>query len=532
MSSVPHDAQRVNPLSVSAFDYSGLPKETAEDLRSRANRVRLSLKRTAQEIIMVGEQLAAAKEALPHGHFGAWLAAEFEMSQDTAERFLHVAERFGNDIPLFADYQPTVLYLLAAPSTPESVRGAVESGEVAPTPAAIKEAVEKAKKEILAQQKGEMDRYRARITELTDAIDTMDKQVKAMRNGTPKTTKAIETPSERLLADVVAKDRRMRELADERKKLAAHVKDLEAKLAKNAKAEARKAEPQRKDTPPAPAAPLIESFSIAQWNALDKDERETAIMAGHEGNAGLNEQKSDNIEWALWSWNPVTGCLHNCPYCYARDIANRFYQQGFTPMFLPSRLGAPYHQRVPAQAETELGYRNIFTCSMADLFGKWVPADWIEAVLDVARECPQWNFLFLTKFPNRLAEFTFPDNAWLGTSVDCQARVKNAEQSFAKVKGGVKWLSVEPMLEPLRFSALDMFDWVVIGGASASSQTPAWSPPRRWVDELEAAARAAGCMVYEKTNLNARWREYPGWERHEATLPDSLAYLPGMAVAR
>ena len=30
------------------------------------------------------------------------------------------------------------------------------------------------------------------------------------------------------------------------------------------------------------------------------------------------------IEWCDSSWNPVTGCLHTCPYCYARAIANRF----------------------------------------------------------------------------------------------------------------------------------------------------------------------------------------------------------------
>lgn len=271
------------------------------------------------------------------------------------------------------------------------------------------------------------------------------------------------------------------------------------------------------------------AFSIAEWRSLNKEQQAAHILRGREqSHLGLNEQKSDSIEWALWSWNPITGCLHNCPYCYARDIAARFFTQGFTPTFLPERLGAPYHQRVPPQAAHELGWRNIFTCSMADLFGKWVPAEWIEAVLDVARECPQWNFLFLTKFPNRLAEFTYPDNAWLGTTVDCQARVANAERSFAKVKGGVKWLSVEPMLEPLHFDSLDMFHWVVIGGASASSQTPSWSPPRRWVDELEAAARDAGCMIYEKTNLQARLREYPGWEREEAKLPDALHYLPSI----
>jgi protein gp37 len=48
---------------------------------------------------------------------------------------------------------------------------------------------------------------------------------------------------------------------------------------------------------------------------------------------------------------------------------------------------------------------------MADLFGRWVPAEWIEAVLDSIRANPQWNSLLLTKFPKRLAEFQFPDNA-------------------------------------------------------------------------------------------------------------------------
>jgi len=282
------------------------------------------------------------------------------------------------------------------------------------------------------------------------------------------------------------------------------------------------------EVPPRSFTPKATSYSIKTWTNLPQSDRANIITAGRNGNAGLNRQDTDSIEWARWSWNPVTGCLHNCPYCYARDIANRFYPQGFTPTFYPERLGAPSHQRVPQEAEHELGYRNIFTCSMADLFGKWVPAEWIEAVLHVARDNPQWNFLFLTKFPNRLAEFTYPNNAWLGTSVDCQARVKNAEQSFARVKGGVKWLSVEPMLEPLHFTSLDMFNWVVIGGASSSNQTPAWSPPRQWVDDFEADARTAGCMIYEKTNLQSRLREYPGWQRPEQELPEALRYLPSI----
>jgi protein gp37 len=82
-------------------------------------------------------------------------------------------------------------------------------------------------------------------------------------------------------------------------------------------------------------------------------------------------------------------------------------------------------------------------------------------VLAEARSAPSWNFLFLTKFPKRMAEFDLPDNAWMGTTVDLQVRVKAAEETFARIKSGVRWLSVEPMLEPLKFTRLDLFQWIV-----------------------------------------------------------------------
>ncbi len=112
-------------------------------------------------------------------------------------------------------------------------------------------------------------------------------------------------------------------------------------------------------------------------------------------------QTNENVDWAKWTWNPVTGCLHNCGYCYARDIAERrmgdYKAIGFTPHFHQDRLLAPQYTKVPAKAETDIGYRNVFVCSMADLFGKWVPQEWIDAVLEEVRAAPQWNFLFLTK---------------------------------------------------------------------------------------------------------------------------------------
>jgi protein gp37 len=279
------------------------------------------------------------------------------------------------------------------------------------------------------------------------------------------------------------------------------------------------------DVPP----PLPKYVTLDQWNEAGDKARRQLLRARSDDR--FNDQGGNTgIEWALWSWNPVTGCRHNCPYCYARDIAERFYDQKFEPSLYPGRLCAPQNTPFPEQKAAEwIGHKNVFVCSMADLFGRWVPAEWIEAVLSKVRAAPLWNFLFLTKFPVRMAEFDFPENAWVGTTVDCQARVANAEKSFRKVKAGVKWLSIEPLIEPLRFADIGAFQWLVLGGASRSSQTPEWHPPVRWIADIEATAAAAGVPFYEKDNLRGeRVRQYPGDKPHvePTTAPESLRYLP------
>ena len=263
-------------------------------------------------------------------------------------------------------------------------------------------------------------------------------------------------------------------------------------------------------TIPTPRPP---TYTVPVWTALPPAAHQQILRDAPTLDATFN-RTNDNVEWALWTWNPVTGCDHGCGYCYARDIANRFYThlpegERFAPVFYPSRMHAPRRMQVPAAAAANIGEKNVFVCSMADLFGKWVPQAWIDAVFAEVERASAWNFLFLTKFPQRLAELRWPANAWVGTTVDTQARVANAERSFAGVQAGVKWLSCEPLLERLTFSSLEMFDWVVIGGASASTQTAEFQPPWEWVEHLLRQARAAGCKVYMKPNLKTRPREYP-----------------------
>lgn len=261
----------------------------------------------------------------------------------------------------------------------------------------------------------------------------------------------------------------------------------------------------------AAAHELKAMYSAAEWQELSMQEKDAAIEFSPltpEGQRAAFNAVNEMIDWAKWSWNPVTGCLHNCEYCYARDIANHRFAQKFVPTFIPGRLHAPSNARPPVK--DGIGWRNVFVCSMADLFGKWVPQEWIDAVFEQVRLNHQWNFLFLTKFPQRLAEIEWPHNAWCGTSVDRQYRVEIAERSFRDVQAGVKWLSCEPMMERLTFSSLEMFDWVVIGAASKSTQTPEFQPPWEWVEHLMTQARAAGCKVYIKPNLKSRPQEYPG----------------------
>ena len=69
---------------------------TVLTLDERANRIRQLQANVQRGIIQIGFELIAAKEQVEHGNWAEWLQKEFEWSQRTANRFMAVAERFGN----------------------------------------------------------------------------------------------------------------------------------------------------------------------------------------------------------------------------------------------------------------------------------------------------------------------------------------------------------------------------------------------------------------------------------------------------
>jgi protein gp37 len=256
----------------------------------------------------------------------------------------------------------------------------------------------------------------------------------------------------------------------------------------------------------APKSITENAIRIEQWEAMETDARARALATPTDKK--LNTQDNDSIDWAAYSWNPITGCNHGCDYCYARDIANRFYGElGFNPAFYPERLLIPFNHKVASGSKNN----RIFTCSMSDLFGAWVPVEWINAILDVCKENPAFEFLLLTKNPRRLTEFAFPRNCWVGTTTDTQQRMNAAERIFQDVDATVKWVSVEPMLEPIVPSDASRFDWYVIGGATPSTGHPGFVPPAAWVFRLAHLAYEAKRSVFIKANFwsTGRPKEFP-----------------------
>jgi hypothetical protein len=107
---------------IMAYSYSELDPAVASMVQSATVDIQAKMRRAAQDIVDIGARLLEVKAALPHGHFGEWLRAEFQWDERQARRFMNVAERFKTDNLSDLQIAPSALYALAAPSTPDEAR--------------------------------------------------------------------------------------------------------------------------------------------------------------------------------------------------------------------------------------------------------------------------------------------------------------------------------------------------------------------------------------------------------------------------
>ena len=271
------------------------------------------------------------------------------------------------------------------------------------------------------------------------------------------------------------------------------------------------------------------------------------------------------IDWCDSSWNPVTGCLHGCEYCYARRIAERFgareiydpecqcqrhliehgmltgtgkpleldypweqknkdgsitnaaYPFGFEPTFHRYRLDEPQRWKKP---------RTIFVCSMADLFGHWVPDEWIAEVLKACDAAPQHRYLFLTKAPSRYEKISSLMPSWEEMYLEKSrpvmmfgASATDDAMMAVAYKSNAEWVSVEPILEPIEpewfisasgsngdYSTFRRWEWVVIGAETGNSKHKT-VPKREWVEEIVKVCKEYGTPVFMKDSLRDLMRD-------------------------
>lgn len=217
------------------------------------------------------------------------------------------------------------------------------------------------------------------------------------------------------------------------------------------------------------------------------NKKEKLIMA-------FNKQGSGKIDWTDITWNPIAGkCLHNCSYCYM----HRFWRFGDNGK---NQLKEKYFSDKLPDAPLK-----VFTGSSTDMWGDWVPHQWISKVLEFVKRHHDHIFQFLTKNPKRYSQLPVMDNAWYGTTVDGTEKTKNNLKDLVKHTNAgynlIRFISFEPLIKlPDVTDTLELFkniDWFIIG---ADSSAGAERPLNKWADYLIAIARHYNISVWVKDN--------------------------------
>lgn len=247
------------------------------------------------------------------------------------------------------------------------------------------------------------------------------------------------------------------------------------------------------------------------------------------------------IEWTDATWNPVAGCKHGCGWkmpegdiaiCYAETVATRVARKAYNYGFA-HHYWKPQHLNSPRKVKTPL---KIFVGSMADLFGHWVEDTQIEAILNVARDCPQHVFQLLTKNPVRTKDFDMPTNVWVGSSSPPDfmwGRELNRQQqermlhrmldSLSKANATVKWMSFEPLswdVTPIVKQYPQVLNWAVIGAASHGKRL--FPPSTDIFIALQDELDKQGVKVFYKGNMKSLSVALNNWhEEFPLTQPDN-----------
>ena len=208
---------------------------------------------------------------------------------------------------------------------------------------------------------------------------------------------------------------------------------------------------------------------------------------------------SSSIEWTESTWNPVTGCTKislGCKNCYAERLSRRLqamgnpsYTNGFELTCHNHLLEQPLKWKKP---------QRIFVNSMSDLFHEGIPKEFVLQVFNIMKQANWHQYQILTKRSEQLLklnrELEWMPHIWMGVTVEASAykyRIDDLRETGAKVK----FLSLEPLLEPISNIDLSDIDWVIVGGESGRNARPMESS---WVLDIQNQCEQAKVPFFFK----------------------------------
>lgn len=212
----------------------------------------------------------------------------------------------------------------------------------------------------------------------------------------------------------------------------------------------------------------------------------------------MNKTKIDWPWKPLYTLNPIVGCKHGCSYCYAKRMNDRFkwIPKWDEPQYFIRRLSEPMKMKKG---------RNIFIGSASDLFGYWISNGFIENVIIACMTFPQHTFFFLTKNPKRYAEFEFPKNCWLGTTITdiCGSGELYKYCELVKNKNNKLFISIEPLfgswIDTNDSNFQKDIDQIIVGAQTGKG---AVIPKREWIESIKHP------NIYYKDSITKLYPEF------------------------
>jgi protein gp37 len=225
-----------------------------------------------------------------------------------------------------------------------------------------------------------------------------------------------------------------------------------------------------------------------------------------------------NIGWATDSHNPQTGCSRAGPICYDPETGRpKCYAEIFSRR-QDDRTDQPWtvanaSENVtmhPERIEEIHTYHyperpaRVFIGSMTDMFYSQTDPGFVQDVLDACGEHLEHEYIWLTKRPHNAAEWRleWPPNCWLGVSVGSAGRdypsTTHRIEQLRDVDVATKWVSFEPLLEPLGELALDHIDWAVVGGETDTSDEHRREMEHEWAVDILRQCREQDVAYFFK----------------------------------